>query len=140
PTVIGVPTCSLPIGDPAAGQPQPGEDQDVRAGDPFQAGPSQVQVPLGRRGRHVDHVVVEIRHERAERYRDERPPAPILLHHSPLYAVTVRRPCTLYMYFVHETCTLYGCQVATEKLSRSAVAERALRLGDEEGLEAVTIR
>ncbi|MFI6076149.1 TetR/AcrR family transcriptional regulator [Actinoplanes sp. NPDC051343] len=30
--------------------------------------------------------------------------------------------------------------MATEKLSRSAVAERALRLGDEEGLEAVTIR
>jgi AcrR family transcriptional regulator len=30
--------------------------------------------------------------------------------------------------------------VATEKLSKSAVAERALRLGDEEGLEAVTIR
>jgi TetR/AcrR family tetracycline transcriptional repressor len=35
---------------------------------------------------------------------------------------------------------LYGCQVATEKLSKSAVAERALRLGDEEGLDAVTIR
>jgi AcrR family transcriptional regulator len=30
--------------------------------------------------------------------------------------------------------------VATEKLSKSAVAEQALRLGDEEGLEAVTIR
>jgi TetR/AcrR family tetracycline transcriptional repressor len=44
------------------------------------------------------------------------------------------------MYRVHQTCTLYGCQVATEKLSKSAVAERALRLGDEEGLEAVTIR
>lgn len=44
------------------------------------------------------------------------------------------------MYFVHETCTLYGCQVATEKLSKAAVAERALRLGDEEGLEAVTVR
>ncbi len=44
------------------------------------------------------------------------------------------------MYLVHETCTLYGCQVATEKLSKSAVAERALQLGDEEGLEAVTIR
>jgi TetR/AcrR family tetracycline transcriptional repressor len=44
------------------------------------------------------------------------------------------------MYLVHQTCTLYGCQVATEKLSKSAVAERALRLGDEEGLEAVTIR
>ena len=44
------------------------------------------------------------------------------------------------MYLVHQTCTLYGCQVATEKLSKSAVAERALQLGDEEGLEAVTIR
>jgi AcrR family transcriptional regulator len=30
--------------------------------------------------------------------------------------------------------------VASERLSKSAVAERALRLGDEEGLEAVTIR
>jgi TetR/AcrR family transcriptional regulator, tetracycline repressor protein len=47
------------------------------------------------------------------------------------------------MYPVHETCTLYGCQVVTdktEKLSRAAVAERALRLGDEHGLEAVTVR
>jgi TetR/AcrR family tetracycline transcriptional repressor len=44
------------------------------------------------------------------------------------------------MYPVHQTCTLYGCQVATEKLSKSTVAERALRLGDEEGLEAITIR
>jgi AcrR family transcriptional regulator len=30
--------------------------------------------------------------------------------------------------------------VAAEKLSKSTVAERALRLGDEEGLEAITIR
>src|SRR4051812_103308 len=52
----------------------------------------------------------------------------------------IRRPCTTYMYLVHETCTLYGCQVATERLSKAAVAERALRLGDEEGLDAVTIR
>jgi AcrR family transcriptional regulator len=44
------------------------------------------------------------------------------------------------MYFVHETCTLYGCQVTGERLSKAAVAERALRLGDQEGLEAVTIR
>jgi TetR/AcrR family tetracycline transcriptional repressor len=44
------------------------------------------------------------------------------------------------MYGVYETCTLYGCQVAGEKLSKAAVAERALRLGDEAGVEAVTIR
>lgn len=44
------------------------------------------------------------------------------------------------MYLVHETCTLYGCQVAAERLSKAAVAEAALRLGDAEGLEAVTIR
>jgi TetR/AcrR family tetracycline transcriptional repressor len=44
------------------------------------------------------------------------------------------------MYSVHENCTLYGCQVAGEKLSRAAVAERALQLGDEHGLEAVTVR
>jgi TetR/AcrR family tetracycline transcriptional repressor len=44
------------------------------------------------------------------------------------------------MYLVHETCTLYGCQVAGERLSKTAVAERALRLGDDEGLDAVTIR
>jgi AcrR family transcriptional regulator len=35
---------------------------------------------------------------------------------------------------------LYGCQVTGERLSKSAVAERALRLGDEHGFEAVTIR
>jgi TetR/AcrR family tetracycline transcriptional repressor len=47
----------------------------------------------------------------------------------------------MYMYLVHETCTLYGCQVTpAERLSKAAVAERALRLGDEEGLEAITIR
>ena len=44
------------------------------------------------------------------------------------------------MYVVHETRTLYSCQVAAERLSRETVAERALRLGDDEGLEAVTIR
>jgi TetR/AcrR family tetracycline transcriptional repressor len=44
------------------------------------------------------------------------------------------------MYLVHETRTLYGCQVTAERLSKTVVIERALRLGDEEGLEAVTIR
>jgi TetR/AcrR family transcriptional regulator, tetracycline repressor protein len=44
------------------------------------------------------------------------------------------------MYRVYDTCTLYGCQVAAERLSRATVAETALRLGDEQGLEAVTIR
>jgi TetR/AcrR family tetracycline transcriptional repressor len=44
------------------------------------------------------------------------------------------------MYVVYETCTLYGCQVVGERLTKAAVAERALRLGDEEGLEAVTVR
>jgi TetR/AcrR family transcriptional regulator, tetracycline repressor protein len=37
-------------------------------------------------------------------------------------------------------CTLYSCQVPPEKLTRAAVAERALRIADAEGLEAVTIR
>ena len=37
-------------------------------------------------------------------------------------------------------CTLYSCQVVGERLTRAAVAERALRLADAEGLEAVTIR
>jgi TetR/AcrR family transcriptional regulator, tetracycline repressor protein len=37
-------------------------------------------------------------------------------------------------------CTLYSCQVATEKLSRTAVVERAAQLADAEGLDAVTIR
>ncbi|SNS28875.1 transcriptional regulator, TetR family [Actinoplanes regularis] len=47
----------------------------------------------------------------------------------------------MYMYSVHETCTLYGCQVTpAERLSKATVAERALRLADEEGLEAITIR
>src|SRR5689334_25387975 len=44
------------------------------------------------------------------------------------------------MYLVHDTRTLYSCQVAEERLSKATVAERALRLADEEGLEAVTIR
>ena len=44
------------------------------------------------------------------------------------------------MYAVYDTCTLYGCQVAGERLTRAVVAERALRLGDEAGVEAVTIR
>jgi len=44
------------------------------------------------------------------------------------------------MYVVYDTCTLYGCQVAGEKLSKAVVAEQALRLGDEAGVEAVTIR
>ncbi len=124
------------VGDPAAGQQQTGEDQHVRARDPFQAGDAQVEVPLDGREGHVDHVVVEVGHEGAERHRDERPPPAVLLHRTP----PIRRPCTSYMYLVYETCTLYGCQVASERLSKAAVAERALRLGDEEGLEAVTIR
>jgi AcrR family transcriptional regulator len=44
------------------------------------------------------------------------------------------------MFSVHETYTLYGCQVAAERLSKAAVAERALQLGDEHGLEAITTR
>jgi TetR/AcrR family tetracycline transcriptional repressor len=44
------------------------------------------------------------------------------------------------MYLVHETCTLYGCQVTGDRLTKAAVAERALRLADSDGLEAVTIR
>jgi TetR/AcrR family tetracycline transcriptional repressor len=35
---------------------------------------------------------------------------------------------------------LYSCQVVTEKLSRAAVVERAAKLADAEGVEAVTIR
>jgi TetR/AcrR family tetracycline transcriptional repressor len=47
----------------------------------------------------------------------------------------------MYMYVVHETCTLYGCQVTpAERLSRATVAERALRLADDEGVDAITIR
>ncbi len=37
-------------------------------------------------------------------------------------------------------CTLYSCQVGTDRLSRATVAEHALKLADTEGLEAVTIR
>jgi AcrR family transcriptional regulator len=39
-----------------------------------------------------------------------------------------------------KACTLYSCQVGSERLTREAVAERALRLGDAEGLDAVTVR
>lgn len=37
-------------------------------------------------------------------------------------------------------CTLYSCQVVTDRLSRATVAEHALRLADAEGLDSVTIR
>ena len=37
-------------------------------------------------------------------------------------------------------CTLYSCQVGTDRLSRATVAEHALKLADAEGLDAVTIR
>ena len=44
------------------------------------------------------------------------------------------------MYVVHGTCTLYDCQVATDRLSRATVAEHALKLADREGVDSVTIR
>ncbi len=44
------------------------------------------------------------------------------------------------MYFVYETRTLYSCQVVSEKLTRVAVLERAAKLADADGLDAVTIR
>ena len=37
-------------------------------------------------------------------------------------------------------CTLYSCQVATDRLSRTTVVEHALKLADAEGLDSVTIR
>jgi TetR/AcrR family transcriptional regulator, tetracycline repressor protein len=37
-------------------------------------------------------------------------------------------------------CTLYSCQVVTDRLSRATVAEHALKLADAEGLDSVTIR
>jgi TetR/AcrR family transcriptional regulator, tetracycline repressor protein len=46
----------------------------------------------------------------------------------------------VYLYVVQLAYTLYSCQVATEKLTRTAVIERAMKLADVEGVEAVTIR
>src|SRR5579863_8205831 len=77
-----------------------------------------------------------------------------------LYGSSIRCTCTLYLYAVPVRCTLnsmdctaYSCQVAQVKaalpktadgertrLSRSAVAVRALQLADAEGIEALTIR
>jgi TetR/AcrR family transcriptional regulator, tetracycline repressor protein len=37
-------------------------------------------------------------------------------------------------------CTLYSCQVVTDRLSRATVAEHALKLADAEGLDSITIR
>ncbi len=37
-------------------------------------------------------------------------------------------------------CTLYSCQVVSDRLSRATVAEYALKLADAEGLDGVTIR
>src|SRR5215471_4560259 len=46
----------------------------------------------------------------------------------------------MYMYYIHETCTSYSCQVGSDRLSRATVAEYALKLADAEGLDSVTIR
>src|SRR4051794_9568578 len=59
---------------------------------------------------------------------------------TPLYGVLVRRTCTLY----RRTRTLYSCQVPAsrnaERLTKAAVADRALQIGDAEGVEAITVR
>ncbi len=39
-----------------------------------------------------------------------------------------------------KACTLYSCQVGSDRLSRATVAEQAVKLADTEGLGAVTIR
>ncbi|GAA0535498.1 hypothetical protein GCM10010172_15930 [Paractinoplanes ferrugineus] len=82
------------IGDPAAGEQQAGEDEDVRAGDPLQTGDAQPEVALDRREGHVDHVVVEVGHEGAERHRDERPPFSV-------HVDLLLEELTSYMYDVH---------------------------------------
>ncbi len=46
----------------------------------------------------------------------------------------------MYLYVVQLAYTLYSCQVGSEKLTRTAVLERAMKLADVEGMEAVTIR
>jgi TetR/AcrR family transcriptional regulator, tetracycline repressor protein len=38
------------------------------------------------------------------------------------------------------TCTVYGCQVSSDRLTRTTVVERALQLADAHGMAAVTIR
>src|SRR2546423_8871268 len=62
------------------------------------------------------------------------------LRFVPIPAPPVRRTYTMYLYVVQLAYTLYSCQVASEKLTRTAVVERAMRLADVEGVEAVTIR
>src|SRR5215470_14881812 len=72
-----------------------------------------------------------------------------------MYCVHVLCTCTMYMVWPSLTCTVYSCQLmkaremdATKqaaetdrpRLSRATVVERGLAIGDEDGLEAVTIR
>src|SRR5258707_7637524 len=64
------------------------------------------------------------------------------------YVGLVRRSCTSYRRLLPMmTCTSYSCQVTSSettapptRLTKGAVVDRALRLADEVGLDALTIR
>src|ERR1019366_4473632 len=105
------------------------------------------------------------RHERGESDRHQCPPAS---GHEPsppgwsaasvrqrcctsfLYVALVQCSYTSYMYEDRLPCTAYSCQVMAStqardaaeraRLSKAAVVEQALALGDAEGLEALTYR
>ena len=62
------------VGEPAAGQQQPGHREQVAADHPLQPGHRQVQAVLDGRDRHVDDVVVQVGHEGGQADRRQRPP------------------------------------------------------------------
>ena len=82
--------------EPATGEQQAGEHQDVAADHPLQAGRGQVQVALDRRDRDVDDVVVEVGHEGGQCDRDQGPGPAGDVHQGLLYGVHLRCIANLY--------------------------------------------
>jgi hypothetical protein len=68
------PPPAVHVGEPAADEQQPGQGEQVTADHPLQTGHRQVQAALDGRDRDINHVVVEVGHERGEADRGQRPP------------------------------------------------------------------
>src|SRR6185437_7146565 len=70
------PAPAVDVGEPAAGQQQPGHREQVAADHPLEPGHRQVQAVLDGRDRHVNDVVVQVSHERRQADRGQCPPTP----------------------------------------------------------------
>jgi hypothetical protein len=66
------------VADAAAGQEQPGEDEDVGIDDPLQLAPGGREVAREGRQGHVEDRVVEHDHQQAETEDTEGPPAALI--------------------------------------------------------------